>query len=130
MTEVKELTIEDAAGAVYAASQDIWKTIETAAARDAATRAEHRGANELTQQGEATKARHEAATNRHPLTWEVFARPGKRRGHWELGPAFPDGRLDGAAQAAAELEGALVVAPTDGEEDIAQRLSTLVDSAP
>lgn len=128
--DVQEKTIEACARKVWVASQKIWEEFETAAATQAAVKARSQGASEFKQRGVATKARHDAALARTPLVWEVFKKPGRMFGHWELAPAFPDGRLSPAERAEAGAEGNLIVNPGDGEADIAHKLGSLRQRTP
>lgn len=128
--EVQEKTTEACAAAVYAGSQDIWEEAEAAAGHDAAERLKARGFPVEYQKRAAEGGRLLAAKKRVPLVWEVFARPGRWRGRWEMAPAFPDGRLSAADRATAVAAGALVVAPGDTEADIADRLADLLTTPP
>lgn len=124
-TDVQAKTIQACAKAVHAASQTIWEEAEAAAGHDAAERLKAKGWPLEQQEKAAEGGRILAAQKRVPLVWEVFARPGRWLGKWEMGPAYPDGRLAPSDRERAEQQGALVVTPTDTEEDIAARLASL-----
>jgi len=127
-TDVQAKTIEACAQAVHAASQQIWEEAEAAAGHDAAERLKAKGWPIAHQQEAAKESRLLAAEKRPPLVWEVFAKPGRWLGKWEMAPAFPDGRLAPTAREAAEQGGALVVNPADTEQDIAARLASLKEN--
>lgn len=126
--DVQAKTIEACAKAVHAASQRIWEEAEAAAGHDAAERLKAKGYPIEYQQVAAEQAAREAYGERTALVWEVFKKPGRWLGRWELGPAFPDGRLSREERERAGEQGSLIVHPADTEQSIANQLASLLDA--
>jgi len=129
-TDVQEKTITACAKAVHEASQQIWAEAEAAAGHDAAERLKSLNHPPEAQAHAHAEAQRAAVAERGPLVWEVFDRPGRWRGRWQLAPAFPDGRLAAAERERALREGNLVVTPLDTEQDIAHHLASLRHHSP
>jgi hypothetical protein len=127
-TDVQAKTIEACAQAVHAASRSVWEEAEAAAGHDAAERLKAKGYPPEYQQNAAEGGRLLAAEKRAPLEWEVFARPGRWFGRWELALAFPDGRVGACGCKHPHQGDTLVVDPADTEQDIAGRLAALKEN--